>query len=52
MKENDHTDVKFMHNAFSVHNAFYVLMDRFRGNQIANSCHQVGKKKKANMAAR
>ena len=32
MKENDHMEnVKFMHNVFSNHNAFYVFMDRFHG---------------------
>ena len=32
MKQNDHAEnVKFTHNAFSVHNAFYVFMDRFHG---------------------
>ena len=32
MTENDHEEnVKIMHNAFSVHNAFYVFMDRFHG---------------------
>ena len=45
MKENDHAeDVKFMHNAFSVHNAFYVFMDRTQGKPNSQFLSSSGKK--------
>ena len=45
MKENDHAEiVKIMHNAFSVHNAFYVFMDRFHAKPNSQFLSSSGEK--------
>ena len=45
MTENDHEEnVKIIHNAFSVHNAFYVFMDRFHGKPNIQFLSSSGKK--------
>ena len=46
MKENDHAEiVKIIHNAFSVHNAFYVFMDRFHGKPNSQFLSSSGEKR-------
>ena len=48
MKENDHAEnLKFMHNAFSVDNAFYLLMDRFHGKPNSQFLSSSGKKQES-----
>ena len=45
MKENDSAEnVKIMYNAFSVHNAFYVFMDRFHSKPNSQFLSSSGKK--------
>ena len=48
MKENDHAEnVKFMHNAFSVYNAFYIFMDQFHGKPNSQLLSSSGKKQES-----